>query len=237
MTNDVRRAFFHARATRDVCVQLPDEDRESGQEKFRGKFNYSMYGARDVAMNWQAGCSQRPVDNGFNQGIATPCAFYRIGRGIRILVRGRDYVSMGQPGQSTRMGKILEQKYQIKTQILGPGEEHVQEVEIQNRCPSWGANNCIIYEADPRHVEIIVELLKFVDAKGVTTPGIKKDGSTIENNDEKLADQQASKYRAFVARCNYLSPDLPDVVYSAKGLARDMSSPSRGNGAQQKRLG
>lgn len=44
MINDVSRAFFHAKATREVFVQLPDEDRRPGEEEFCGRLIFSMYG-------------------------------------------------------------------------------------------------------------------------------------------------------------------------------------------------
>lgn len=99
MINDVSRAFFHAKATREVYVQLLDEDRKEGEEKFCGRLYFSMYGTRDAAMNWQAEYSQRLVDNGFKQGLVTPCVSHHPGRGIRTLVHGDDYVSIGKPEQ------------------------------------------------------------------------------------------------------------------------------------------
>ena len=43
---DVRRAYFHASARRDVFVALPPED---GEEGMRGRLLKSMYGTRDAA--------------------------------------------------------------------------------------------------------------------------------------------------------------------------------------------
>ena len=54
MVNDVSRAFFHANATRDVYVQLLDEEKAEGEEGMCSKLNISMYGTRDAAQNWQA---------------------------------------------------------------------------------------------------------------------------------------------------------------------------------------
>ena len=76
MINDVSRAFFHAKATRDVYVQSPDEDKAEGEEGMCGKLNFSMYGTRDAAQNWQAEFSQQLVDNGFTRGMASPCVFH-----------------------------------------------------------------------------------------------------------------------------------------------------------------
>ena len=46
---DVRRAYFHAKARRDMFVTLPLEDWE--QDKC-GKLLKAMYGTRGAAQNW-----------------------------------------------------------------------------------------------------------------------------------------------------------------------------------------
>ena len=99
MINDVSRVSFHATATRNVYVQLPDEDAEEGEEGRCGKLNYSMYGTRDAAQNWAAECSSRLIEAGFRQGNVSPCTFCHEGKGIRTLVHGDDYVSVGHPKQ------------------------------------------------------------------------------------------------------------------------------------------
>ena len=57
---DVRRAYFHAAARREVYVELSAEDREEGM---CGRLNKSMYGTRDAAQNWEYEYS------GFLEGI------------------------------------------------------------------------------------------------------------------------------------------------------------------------
>ena len=237
MINDVSRAFSHGRATRIVYVQIPDEDKKPGEEEMCGKLNGSMYGTWDAASNWQMECSQMLIDNGFKQGVATPCVFYSADKGMRTLVHGDDHVSVGQPENLKWMERMLERKYQIKTQVLGPRKEDVQQIKTLNRIISWDNTKGIKYEADLWHVEILIEQLKLADAKTVTILGIKEEGCIQEDKDEKLGDKEASQYRAFVARSNYLSPDRPDIAYSVKEFARNMFSPSRGNWAQLKRLG
>ena len=135
------------------------------------------------------------------------------------------------------MKDVLEKKYKIKTQILGLGQEEVQQLKILNRIICWDGNKGITYEADPRHVELIVEQLKLGDAKIVTTPGTKDEGNNQEDSETKCGNEEASQYRALVARCNYLGPDFPDIAYRAKESARGMAEPTRANWAQLKRLG
>ena len=47
---DIRRAYFHSKARREVYVQLPAEDYTEGM---CGKFIKAMYGTRDAAQNWE----------------------------------------------------------------------------------------------------------------------------------------------------------------------------------------
>ena len=55
MINDVARAFFEAKATRAICVELPSESltEEDKNKDMVGILNMSLYGTRDAATNWQ----------------------------------------------------------------------------------------------------------------------------------------------------------------------------------------
>ena len=97
MINDVSRVFFHAKARRDVYVQIAEEDQEFGDERKCGQLNYSMYGTRDAAQHWATEYAEMLVDIGFTQGKASPCVFHHKGRHIRTFVHGDDYVSSAQP--------------------------------------------------------------------------------------------------------------------------------------------
>ena len=50
---DICRAYFYAKARREVYIQLPDEDFQDGDEECCGKLDFSMYGTRDAANNWE----------------------------------------------------------------------------------------------------------------------------------------------------------------------------------------
>ena len=53
MINDVARAFFEAKATRKICVELPEECAEALGGRNVALLNMSLYGTRDAGMNWQ----------------------------------------------------------------------------------------------------------------------------------------------------------------------------------------
>ena len=71
MSNDVKRAYFHAPATRGLYVELPDEDPGKAQGLV-GKLNLSLYGTRDAAANRQKCVAEDLVGIGFQQGLSNP---------------------------------------------------------------------------------------------------------------------------------------------------------------------
>ena len=89
---DVRRAFFHAAARRDVYVQLPDEDFSEGM---CGKLNKAMYGIRDAAQNWEYAYVEFMLEIVFKRGIASPCVFFHESRNLRVVVHGDDFTALG----------------------------------------------------------------------------------------------------------------------------------------------
>ena len=193
MINDISRAFFHAKVERDVYIQLPEEDRNKGEEHLCGKLRLSMYGTRDADQNWYKEYSQQLVKMGFRQGVASPCTFYHHVRQLRTYVHGDDYVSTGTTDNLQWMRAELEKRYQVKTQVLGPGEGQLKQEKILNRIVSWDGSRGIVYEADPRHAEIVIDQLKLQDAKDVSTPGTREEGHTIDDHEDKLSERDSTK--------------------------------------------
>ena len=52
-----------------------------------------------------------------------------------------------------------------------------------------------------------------------------------------MNDEDATKYRAIVARCNFLSIDRPDLMYASKECSRQMARPTNRAWAAIKRVG
>ena len=49
---DVSRAYFYAKRTRALYIQIPDEDWEPGDEGRVGELQLCLHGTRDAAQNW-----------------------------------------------------------------------------------------------------------------------------------------------------------------------------------------
>ena len=123
-------------------------------------------------------------------------------------------------------------------------------MRVLNRIVRIHPRRGITIEPDSRHAEILIRDLDGDSGRLVTTPmtkdGIKesvesitedvyekarngktKGGSNRASDCDELDDAQITKYRALVARANYLAVDRGDIAFGVKELARCMSSPSR----------
>ena len=81
-----------------------------------------------------------------------------------------------------------------------------------------------------------MEDLQLEGANAVSTPGIKPLPHQIEA-EEPLPEREHTPFRGRGARSNYLGPDRPDIIYSAKEICRGMSSPTDLHNVALKRLG
>ena len=156
MINDISRAFFHAPAKHKVYVQLAKEDKTVGEEHLCCRFGYSMYGTRDAAQNWFDAYSHNLKSIGFQPGASSPCTICNKEKSMRTYVHGDDYVSVARPESLRWLQQELEKCFKVKTHAVGPGESHMKELRILNRIVAWHEKKGFSYEADPRHVEILL---------------------------------------------------------------------------------
>ena len=89
---DVRRAYFHAKAKREMYIELPMEDSEEGM---CGILRKSMYGTRDAAQNWEEEYTSFLKEIGFTQGKSSPCTFHHGAKNLRLVVHGDDFTILG----------------------------------------------------------------------------------------------------------------------------------------------
>ena len=228
---DVRRAYFHAPARRLVYVKLPPEEEKEGT---CGRLLKALYGTRDAAQNWEHAYIDFMKESGFANGAASPCVFYHRERNIRAVVHGDDFTILGQERQLDWFRERIAAKFEVKFRgRLGPAATDDKAIRILNRVVTWTAEG-LEYEADQRHAEIIVDHLGLAtSAKAVTTPSTKR-GS---EDSPVLSQEEATKYRALVARANYLAQDRVDIGYPVKELCRKMSKPTTADWEALKRLG
>ena len=66
--SDVKRAHFHAKASRRIFIRLPPEDPRHGEPGLCAELKQSMYGTRDAAHNWEREYAATLRSAGFVQG-------------------------------------------------------------------------------------------------------------------------------------------------------------------------
>ena len=120
MSVDIKRAYFYAKARRAVYIEIPQEDREAGDEWKVGKLNLSLYGTRDAAQNWAAEYTATLCNAGFVVGRASPCNFHHPEWKVCTTVHGDDFTATGPETGLLKMRKALEGRHECKTDLLGP---------------------------------------------------------------------------------------------------------------------
>ena len=71
MLSDVKRAYFHAAACRELYVEIPREDPDWTPDA-NGRFNLALYGTRDAAKLWQERVAKHLLSIGFKRGKFQP---------------------------------------------------------------------------------------------------------------------------------------------------------------------
>ena len=193
MTNDVKKAYFNAPATRRVFVALPPEDTMPGEEDQCALLLKSLYGTRDAAYNWTQAYTKVLTDMGFAKGESSPCSFWHEQKGIATVVHGDDFCSEGCAESLKWMKGQLEKSFEIKTNVLGPDPEKGESREIRflNRVLTW-QDWGIDWEADPRHAELVIQQLGLEGCRPVVTPGVKEEPKK-DVDDERSAEKRATR--------------------------------------------
>ena len=78
-----------------------------------------MYGTRDAARNWALEYGETLRSAGYKQGKANPCLFHNRQLRVSVVVHGDDFVAVGPDQHLAETRKTLEDKYELKVQVLG----------------------------------------------------------------------------------------------------------------------
>ena len=142
---------MYAPETREVYVDLPEQDSEPGM---CGLLNKSMYGTRGAAQSWETWCSTIFVNElGFKQGVASVCCFYHEERDIRVVVHGDDFTGLCVREQVLWLITSLQAHFELKVSgRLGSDPDDDKAVRILNRTVRWTSEG-ILYESDVRHAD------------------------------------------------------------------------------------
>ena len=72
--------------------------------------------------------------------------------------------------------KSLSKRYTLKSKVLGPNSGEFREIEFLGRRFAWTRSG-ITYEADPKHVRVMLEEWCMTSCNKVASPGVKDERS------------------------------------------------------------
>ena len=93
------------------------------------------------------------------------------------------------------------------------------------------------WEADPKHRELLMKRVGYNDrAKPLDCNGESAEHRDDEEEDVKLAEEEATEFRGAAARLNFLSQDSPELMYPAKEISKEMATPVKGGWKRLKKV-
>ena len=204
---DIRKAYFNGKPKRSLYVRLPPE---LGLPKdVVGKLERCMYGTRDAGAIWETCYVDCLVGMGFVQGVGSPCCFWHPKWEISVVVHGDDFSALGTDESLDKYEAGLRKSFECKMRgRLGEEPEDLKEIRMLNRIIRITSTG-LLYEADPRHAELLARSMGLEDCKQVATPGVKK-AFTDDVMDLPIVDEcdQVSSIDVRMSRINF---DLDNV--------------------------
>eukprot|EP00439_Symbiodinium_sp_Y106_P005152 s6843_g1.t1 len=232
--------------------QLEGPEAGEGRDKV-GLLKRSLYGTRDAPSNWEKAIKDALEGLGFKQGRSNPCLYFHQEKSLRLNVHGDDFTVVGSYEElkwlETELGKV----WTVETRgiLARPGSELpgvIHKISVLNRLVTW-THEGIEMEADPRHVDLVLEQLRLVTwthegiemeadprhvdlvleqlglEKGVsvTTPLVKVKDEDMDKT--PLGTAEAALYRSIAMRIGYLPMDRPDLLRTVRELAKGLKEP------------
>ena len=186
-----------------------------------GILKMSLYGARDAAVYFQKEVAKLMASIGFDRAVYYASLFYHERSGPEVLVHDDDFVAVGRRQEVEQFKSQLSKRFTVKNKVMGSRADlgEVQEARVLNRIirvkeTGWE------YEADQRHADLIVQMLKLDKANPVKTAGGEEPKWKMEDNERMLGKEEATLYRVVAARANYLALDRLDVQFATKECCR-----------------
>ena len=155
-------------------------------------------------------------------------------RDVRVRVHGDDFTVAGNDSELKYVAEVFQNKYKTKARrILGSDIHDMKAMTILNRIVEW-TDAGIQYEADPRHVDLIIEELGLENANGSDVTGSKVD---INETETELDHEDAYRFKSIAAKLNFLAADTVDIQFASKEICRRMSSACLSDWAKVRKLG
>ena len=130
-----------------------------------GLLQYSLYGTRDAAQNWEEELASTLSDVKLTRGSACPCVWKGCTKDENIVatVHGDEITIGGERSTVECLIKMKSRKYEIKKQVIGEDPDLENSGEILNCVIEWSRDGITI-DADQRDVRETLDDLEMEPA-------------------------------------------------------------------------
>ena len=146
----------------------------------------------------------------FETVSSVPNAYHRQHRDIDTVVHGDDFVAVAEDGQLDHFEQVLETK---PVGRIGPGRSSTGKV--LKRVVHLSGDG-FTWEADPRLMEKLINMLNLSGGNGALTLGGKDIGRDVRDSDCELEYSDAKLVQTAAGLEQYIALDRPDIAYSAQ---------------------
>ena len=126
-----------------------------------------MSGTRDVASNWERDWQGHVKNWGYQLELSSKILFRQERHQVSGMTHGDDCVLTGQTERLTEFGNTMTGVYPIKAKLIRYGS--TESIKVLTRRLHWGKWG-IVYQHDPRHVDVLVEDFGLEQGNSVQTP-------------------------------------------------------------------
>lgn len=229
---DVRRAFLHGEATREIYIELPKEDAVTLQGDYVGCLRKTVYGTRDARLGWQKVVQKFMLLKGFTASAFAPGIYYNREMDLKVISHVDDFLTLGNGDGVMWFKDELEKEYEVKSQVLGWGRGDAQETTFSGRKIRRTFSGLEV-EGDSKHLVILLKEWGLENGRPVETLLIRH--GALEDAEE-MESADATRYRRGAARVSYMSRERPDLSFAAGHLAARMAQPRKGDEVMLKRV-
>ena len=168
---DAKKAHLNPKCEDDVYIDLPEE--VGAGKGMCGKLVHWLYGFRPAAAAWEKFYAEKFESKGFKRGLTCGVVFYHPELDVSMAVHGDDFTFCGVQEELDWIKGLMESWFEVKIRgILGGDSGDIQQITLLGRIITWTPSG-ILYEADPRHIDLLSSSMGLTTANSISTPGVK----------------------------------------------------------------
>ena len=180
-----------------------------------------MYGTFDAGSIWEACFTDALVSTGVVQGVASPSVFRHDQWGVQVVVHGDDLTALGHDAGLDKYGAAMASASEIKLKgRLGVEPQDLKEVRVLNRVVRIVGSG-LLYEPDPRHVELLIKAMGLEDGKHRVTPGQKPKYEDVQDSTREDPPGPDTSYADLVAAVKFHRSQNAQVSCGATTFVED----------------